>query len=305
MTHPPRAATHHSACCLCGIVTLSTTTTLGTLNPGRYLVTITYVAPGGEESAAPEAALVELEAQGSIILSNIPQSGAAGIKIYVSDTDGEVLRELFQVPMGTTQASITQRGMGKVLATHLQQDLPGGQIIRHYRGRLYVANGSTLWVSDSFRFGVCDAAKSFFQFPEQITVLEPVETGLYVGSDKIYFLSGDSPEGMKQVVASPIPAIFGTGVLVQGSYFDDNIRGEVAYWLTENGAVIGTPQGITVHLNEKHIAIPSYVEGASFVREQNGMRHVVTAVRGSGASSNLSFGDSVVTTVRNRNDITV
>jgi hypothetical protein len=275
----------------------------GALEPGLYLFAVTFVDSSGEESGASLAIDVTISQRGSITLNAIPQnSEAAYVRIYGTETGGSVLREFAEIPMGVTSFTITRTVQGRLLETQFMRRLPAGQIIREFKGRLLIARGDTLWYSEALRYGLCSPANGFIQFPERITVMQPVTDGIFVVADKTYFLSGTDPKDMRQVVVSNYRGIDGTGITVNGSIFDPEIVGDVAYWYSRAGAMLGLAGGVVRPLMENSVALPLYEEGVTAVREENGIRQAVTALRGSGTAAKFAFGDEISVTVK-RNGI--
>lgn len=281
----------------------SFTSAVGALEAGRYLFAVTFVDSSGEESGASLAIEVETSQSGSITLSNIPQNSEASyVRIYGTEPGGQVLREFVEIAMGVSSFTITRTVQGRVLATQFMRRLPAGQIIREFKGRLFVASGDTLWYTEALRYGLCHPADDFIQFPERITLVQPVNDGLYVISDKTYFLSGTNPREMRQVVVSNYRSVEGTGVTLTGSIFDPEIVGDVAYWYSRAGAMLGLAGGVVRPLMENSVALPLYEEGVTALREENGIRQAVTALRGSGHAAEFAFGDEISVTVE-RNGI--
>jgi len=275
----------------------------GRLAPGKYLVAVTFVAATGEESGATLPTTAELSATGSLSLTAIPQNNnATAVRIYCSEPGGESLREFATIAIGVLSYSITGPSEGKVLDTAYMERLPAGKIIRYHAGRMYSADGSILAYSEPMRYGLYNPAKDFFQFPEEITIVQPVTDGLYVVADQGYFLRGTDPKEMSLEPKGTAPGIFGTGATLPGSEFDPELNTDVAYWYSSRGATLGLPGGAIRLLTEQAVAMPEYVEGATLMREADGMSHAVTSMRGSGAVSSSAVGDSIEVTVK-RNGI--
>lgn len=282
---------------------LSFTSDSGALSPGRYLIALTYVDSSGEESAASLAVEATTSAVGTLVLESIPQSDeAAYVRVYMTETNGTVLREVAEFPMGVTVYNLSRTIHGRVLDTQFYDRLPGGQIIRYYRGRLFVARGSILYYTDAMRMGLYRQAENYIQFPGPISIVQPVFDGLYVAADQTYFLAGNDPKSMQQIIVDDAQGIPHTGMTVDASTFSEDATGEAAYWYTNKGATLGFPGGTVQRLMEQTVALPSYEEGASIMREQNGMRHAVTALRGSGTDAAFALGDEISVTVK-RNGI--
>ena len=276
---------------------------VGSLESGRYLLAVTFVGADGEESGATLAIEVTTSQRGAITLSSIPQnSEATHVRIYCTEPGGQVLREFAEIPMGTTSYVITRTVQGRVLETQFMRRLPPGRIIREYNGRLYTADGDTLYYSEALRYGLYAPANNFIRFAEPVTIVQPVVNGMFVVSDKTYFLSGDNPKEFRQIVVSDQKGIFGTGQTFRGSVFDPELVGDVAYWYSPVGAMLGLPGGVLRPLMEGSVALPEYEEGVTALREENGIRQAVTALRGSGTAAKFALGDEFTVTVK-RNGI--
>jgi len=286
-----------------GQPTLNAHSSYGSLPAGRYLLAVRFVDSRGEVSGASLETYVDLSSPGAIGLSNIPQNArATAVQVFCTEPNGSLLRYQLQLPMGVTSATLMQVTQGKLLDTQFMGRLPAGRIVRYYKGRMLSASGGQLFYSPAMRYGLCDLASGYFALPGEITMVQPVEGGIFVSSDKTYFLSGADPAEARAVVVSDYPAIPGTGACFPGSDFGFEDGLDVAYWVSREGAVIGAPGGTIKKLTEESVALPSYDAGTSFFRESNGMRHAVTALRGSGAGAQLAVGDEVEVTVK-RNGI--
>ncbi len=76
-------------------------------------------------------------------------------------------------------------------------NMPGGNCIGYWQGRLLVARGTTLFWSEPQAYGTCDTFRNYVRFPSQISWIAPLEGGVYVGADEVYFLDGVGPASMK------------------------------------------------------------------------------------------------------------
>lgn len=285
----------------------------GALNPGDYQVACTYRAITGEESGSTLAAVVSVPAQGSIVLSNIPQptDGRVGwIRIYMSTDNGDALYWYGDVPVGTstiTIGNIVQ--LGKLLESQWLKVLPPGQIVRYFNGRLLVAAGNVLCIGTALHYGLYRPSKDYVIHSFPISLLEPVgqadEGGVFVASGhRTYYLRGGDPKGASQLIAHPFGAMPGTGRSVPGYYFDPQLKSDVAYWVDSEGCpILGLPGGeIRVLTRDSYVA-PLAMSGSTLIRDINGIRQVITNLRGT-AYNTARAGDSVVATVH-RNGVPI
>lgn len=159
------------------------------------------------------------------------------------------------------------------------------KILRTYKGRMYLARGNVLWFTDAAKYGVVDMRKGFYLFPEEITMVEPVNDGIFVSSDKTYFLDGDSPEKFKQGTVDEDKAVYGTSCVFEGIRIGTEISGKIAMWLSTSGICIGMPGGFmntgkkVVNLLENTYKVPACNEGAGFLNTTLGAVYTTTLRR--------------------------
>lgn len=163
-----------------------------------------------------------------------------------------------------------------------------GTIVRYYRGRIYVVQGSVLWATNAMDYSKVDAARGFMQFEHEITLFEPVVEGCFIGTrgDGVRFLSGHDFNKFDLRNADSQEAVARSGLSVDGAIFDS--PGQGAVWFTKRGWVFGDVQGGTKRLTDKTVALPEYESACAIMREQNGMRQVVNFVRGGSESAGAS-----------------
>ena len=280
----------------------------GSLYAGSYQVCLTNVNSAGEESGSTLANVVTIASDGGTIqITDIPQaSGVSYVRIYATPPNGDTFYRHVEIPIGVTSYNLTTTIRGPVLETQFGEPMPGGHIIRYYRGRLYSADESVVWFSEPLRYGLCKPLDDHLpDFGERITVMQPVHDGIYVVADKAYFLGGNNPHEMIPVVAHPHRGIEGTGIEVAPKMFNaEEVPGMLAYWFSENGPCLGFPGGLVSPPTEDRIAHAAYASGASGFRQVEGIRSVVTSLRGKGSGSGFAASDSLTFEVR-RNGVLV
>lgn len=282
--------------------------TTGSLSAGTYQVTVCLVNPVTNElGGAPLAAKISVGDNAGITCNNLPlSSDGYDTVVYVSTQNGKELYQNGIVSNGIVSYTITDsRESTRILSTQFLKPIPGGHIIRHFKARLYVANDNTLWYSEAFRYGLCKLQDNFFQFPAKITIVQPVDDGIFVVADKTYFLQGAEPKNMQQVVVSPESGIEGTGIAVSGKTFGIDGDKQIGYWWSSEGAVIGMQGGATKQLTKDSLANNTELtRGATLYRENDGIKQVVTSFANSGSGSNYAFGTTVTSQII-RNGIVV
>ena len=191
---------------------------------------------------------------------------------------------------------------GRILQTQFLDPIPAGQIIEYYKGKLYIAEGSTLWFSQPHYYGLTRISDDFFNFPSKITICIAVDSGIYVVADKTYFITFSKTEEAQIKEVSQNKAVEGTGLLVPGSDLGYEFEGEVAYWFSEVGPVAGLPNGQLHNLTDDAMAVPDNTDniGASLYRETNGIRQIISTMAQGGEVAELQSRDvASVTVIRN------
>ena len=272
----------------------------GGLAEGTYQVAVTFLSADGMESGSTLATSVAVLAGGGIQLSSMPQGDGATIRVYISTANGtsEELWHHSDYAMGTTEVLLSKVTLGKPLTTQHLEPLPPGQFIRRFQGRLYVAQGSFLAYSEALRFHLWAADDNYIVFPERITALEPTLDGLYVVAGKTNFLAGTDPKQFQLREMAPTGAAEGTGTQVPGTVFPSLQTGHtVAYWFSERGPVVGLPGGQIRYLLDGRLAVDQFLRGASLLREQDGMRQIVTSLQKPTVATSFAATDSSVMTI--------
>ena len=265
-----------------------TATTAG-MPAGTYQVALTYVSALGEESGAGLADTIELTDGQGIHLTDIPQGNAQRIRIYCSPPNGDKLFRQTEVGMGTTELILSSFTRGKQLSTQFLEPLPAGSLLRYFRGRLYCVDGPVIWYSQPIHYGLHAPDDDYLPpFSGDVTLLEPVEEGLFIGAGGTWFLHGSGPEDfvLRFIDAeTPIP---GTGLSVPVELIDSQQAGRAAYWMTPNGPALGLPNGLVKYPTRDNLPGFSAASGVSGLLRDGGVDRVVTCLND--ASLRSTFG---------------
>ena len=290
---------------------LLTLNSSGGLWEGTYQVAITFVDANGEESGSALADTIDVPAGYGITCSLFPNSEeASNINIYLTAPNGTVLHHRAQVPVGTVSVNFLSNpdSYGKQLETQFMERMPAGQIVRYFKGRMWVAVGDMLIFSPALRYGLYDPRHTYFRFPADITIVQPVQDGVYVVSDQTYFLSGSDPMQMDQRVVYSDGGVAGTGLnvpptMIKEDQFDE-LPDYLAFWYSTNGAVLGLPGGQVQTITEDRVDIPEFGRGATLLRNQDGIRQLVTSLSTRGSASGFGASDVATAEIR-RNGVLI
>ena len=151
-------------------------------------------------------------------------------------------------------------------ATRDYSNPPIGSIIRIFSGRVYVADGSTLWYSDPFAPNLFRRAANYIPFPSRIVMVAPTLGGIFVSTDrKIYFLAGKDAKQFSQITVAHYPAIEGTDVEVDGIALNAGKISPlpVQMFTTVNGICAGTADGKLENLTFDTLEYPKPIRGCA------------------------------------------
>lgn len=259
--------------------------TAGDMIPGKYQVSLSYVRNDGHEGGACVPVWCNAT-EGGVIVNGIVASTDAnvdGICVYLSSVDGGQLWRYSTIQNASASLAIRNGpiGAGSPISTLNMSALPSGNFLEFHRGRLYSADGSTLWYSEPWNYEICAMDHNFFHFPHNITMLVSVEGGLWVGTDReVVFLFGEDPAtegGLRVRMRVNDGAILGSATRCDSSLvrFANMAPGPVAVWASGDGIFFGDSTG-----NYKNITGDYYVPGgdvgiSSFINEEGDVSQYV------------------------------
>lgn len=243
--------------------------TSGSLPPGEYTVAITTIDSSGMESGASDPVQLVLASTGGIRVGGFLPG--VDTRVYMTTPGGAVLFEAGATTAGVLFVTSAGYDDGHPATTQFMIPPPAGRIIREFNGRMYVAAGDVVWYTEPYSTDLVKRLSGFFQFTAPVTVVEPVEGGLWIVSDRAEFFRGTGPEDFKPETRLEYGAVYGTSRLIN--------RTKDVVWYSEKGIVMGTKDGQAVNMQEKHVAPESGVSGAMLVREKDGMRQAIVSVK--------------------------
>ena len=149
------------------------------------------------------------------------------------------------------------------------EDPPIGHLLEHFNGRIYIANGCTVWYSEPFAYAWFNTAENFIPLASRVRMIRAVRGGLFVSSsEKTFFFAGSGPKEFSPTVVADYPAIEGADVIVEGSRVaSGEIVGRAAMWASPRGVCIGGPDGTFRNLTERKLEYPSANVGAAYYRD--------------------------------------
>lgn len=251
----------------------------GSMPAGTYMVTMTYLCADGQESGAPEAALMQVPAGASLLFMNMPVPRDPRIvakSIYITEPNGEDLYQALVVGASVVNAvySNDTTELNLPCDSMFLQAAPAGQLVAYYRSRMWVAQDDLLCPSEPFAYERFDP-RNYIQLDGRITMLGALtdkelydtgkNSGFFVGTDRSCgALVGSSPEDFQYVPKMSSGAVFGAMAKIDGSVFEDGATGtlELPAWLTTAGICVGMPGMVVRNLTRTKYTFPVGTHGA-------------------------------------------
>jgi len=165
--------------------------------------------------------------------------------------------------------------------THRQFiDPPSGTVIRYYNGRVLIAQGDTLWMTEPLDYTRVDPVRGHIPFETgAITSIRPAGGCVYVSAGRaVWALVGrDVGTDVARLPVSDVPMVAGTDVNVFGRpdmlpdgriYIDTRQRVLGALWTARDGIYYGGADGAVVNLTRDRLAdLPAATTGAAMISD--------------------------------------
>lgn len=188
----------------------------GSLFPGKYTYLLTHVRLSDGMEGGAEASL-PVDLTGGIVLTGLPVLAGHKLNVYLTQHNGDV--GFFAG--STTTAAFAFTGANDALVMPLRTDdlgpAPAGIAPALWRSRVLTAVGPVLYASLPNRWELFDPRRDFKQFGADITLVQPVDGGIWVGTtEELAFLAGDQFDKLTYERKVSGRTVLGSGVAVRG-----------------------------------------------------------------------------------------
>lgn len=178
---------------------------------------------------------------------------------------------------------------------------PLATALAYYNGRIYLAEGKTVWATELYLYDYVDKTKNWLQFESNVTMLASVADGFYVGTETdVWFLTGPLKE-MRRLKVHPYRAVPGSAVSVPTAYIDTqriSTRTAVMF-LTDLGLCTGLDGGYVSGVTHDRVWFPKADSAAAMFRVQDGYTQYVGVTDSGGSpSSKARIGDYIDAEIR-------
>lgn len=225
-----------------------TPTAGGSLKPGRYRAAATHVrvADGLESGPAYAAAFDLVAGNGTVVWTGLPAAPAGHrTNVYLSSHNDDTLYLAATTTGTTTSFAAANDTLQLECKTDFCIAAPAGICTAFWRGRTLMAVGSVLLASRPQQWELFDYRVDFKQFSGDITLVQPVDGGIWVGTEyELAFLQGtqfDQLVAMHAAVSGAV--VLGSGVAVDGRYIKGGGAGPAMICIANGYLVAGMGDG--------------------------------------------------------------
>lgn len=227
---------------------------VGKLAPGLYQYRISYTRMSDGLEGVPLAAEPLQLDEGGIFIDALPVRDGHVINVYLSGHGGEGA----YLAGSTNAAMFSYIGENSALVQPCRtvgtSPAPAGKAMAFWNSRVLVADGPVLWASMPGAWHLFEMRRDFKQFTAPITLVQPVDDGIYVGTrNELAFLGGMEFDKLAFRQVMPGPVVPGSGVAAPGDKITlgQNVgNGSAMLCITDGGIVAGFNGGQVARLTE-------------------------------------------------------
>lgn len=254
----------------------------GALHPGDYRYQLTYVRLSDGLEGGPIYSDPAPVPDGGVLLMGLPVLEGHKINVYLTGAYGDQA----YLAGSTFGDSFSYLGQNDALVLPCRTDhlrpAPAGTVTAFWRGRVLVAVGPVLYASKTNSWEAFDFRRDFKQFSAPITLIQPVDGGVFVGTEKeLAFLSGAEFDKLAYAQVIDGPTVLGSGVAVRGELVQRGQgtgQGAAMLCIAARGIVAGFSDGGIARMTEGRYATDAAQVSATF-RVLNGVPQYLAAVQ--------------------------
>lgn len=259
----------------------------GTMAAGTYRIYSVFVTADGQESGSSDVQSITLVSavgtlgtggtrndetgENAISVTGLPTvlpADVVGVTLYMTTPGSEIFMRATGVLTTGSYLIATQPDPDLTGKTQGFSPMPAGNIVRYYNSRMITALDNILFYSEAYSLSLHNPADDFIEFQAPISLVMPVQNGVYVCADQTYWLKGELAD-TELVPSLPYGGVPGTDVL--------SINKNAVYWMSVRGLCTGDDNGSIKALSEDNVAMDQPLVGASLMRELNGVRQVISS----------------------------
>lgn len=189
----------------------------GKLPAGEYRYALTYSRLSDkQEGGALYSAPVALD-EGGILLMGLPELDGYELNVYLTPPNSDHAYFAGVARGGVFSYLGAVDALTLPCRTAFLSPAPVGTLTAFWRGRVLVAVGKVLYASLHGQWELFDLQRDYKQFGADITLVQAVDDGVYVGTaHELVFLAGTDFDGLQFMRVLTGRVVLGSGVMVRG-----------------------------------------------------------------------------------------
>ena len=246
----------------------------GSLFSGSYIYALVYERTSDGKEGAPAVAVPMDILTGGLSLTGLPILTGYKINIYLSSHNDDNLFFAGFTTGSTFSFTAANNTLVVPLRTSYAFEAPIGTVTAFWRGRVLLAQGSVLYASSAGRWEAFDIQRDFKQFSANITLIQAVDNGVFVGTEQeLAYLSGTEFDKLTYTRVISGRTVLGSGVSIPGELIkrgDGTGTGSAMICIADRILISGSSDGNIIRLTEGRYTT-SVTEVASTFRTINGI----------------------------------
>lgn len=216
----------------------------GGLDAGQYRYHLTYTRlADGIEGPAASSEPLSVAPQAGLLLVGLPQVDGFKINVYLSGKDGAGA----YLAGSTAGSEFEFTGVNSDLLLPCRtldtSRIPAGKYLAAWRGRVLVADDATLWASRPMSTHLVEW-RDFKPLPAPITMVQPVDGGIYVGTTTdLVWLGGATWDALAYRELRRGPVVPGSGVNAPAHEIGEGMGSGAAMICIAGGEIVAGSSG--------------------------------------------------------------
>jgi len=226
----------------------------GALYPGDYQYQLTHVRLSDGIEGGPLYSNPIPVASGGIVLTGLPVIAGHKTNVYITGANGDAAFFAGSTVNGAFSYTDTNDKLVMPCRTEFLSPAPAGTVTALWRSRVLIAVGSVLYASRPNQWELFDFRSDFKQFTAPITLVQPVDGGVWVGTEKeLAFLAGTEFDKLVYTPKIAGATVLGSGVEVRGELLAQGEgagQGRAMVCIADRVLVSGFSDGDVVRITE-------------------------------------------------------
>jgi len=239
----------------------------GTLQAGRYMVSVTYVDGKGKEHSTKKASVTTVSSGGTIRVSISPPVGAVLARVWCTKTNGTQLFFVLEAPVGSFPINITNSDVSVLLLKNQHLSPPiAPDCLFSFNGMLMLGVENAVFPSFGLNHHLFDIGRAQEYFPSRVLAGVGLKDGFWTATERgLYWTTGSDPgswdtdsrdsrkyaKGSLQLAGHLIPFL--------------KVAQPIAVFVSEDGLVFGLPEGQLVIPHQDQLVLDVEGKEASII----------------------------------------